>query len=289
MNFLDLSADLSDYDRAQIVILGIPYEASTTYGQGTRNGPAAIIQASSQVELYDAGLDLEPCHVGIATRMPFEEFAEPEQTINTVSMTCKKLLDDKKFVVGLGGEHTVSVGLVMAQRDFNPDMWVLQIDAHSDLRDTYAGSKWNHACTMARIGEICPYVGVGIRSGIEGERNKLAPPSKLWYAHEMYGDPRWPEAVLETLGDPVYITIDLDFFDPSVVPSVGTPEPGGFQWVETLSFLRKVASSRRIVGFDVVELSPKPGFVASDFLAAKLIYKLIGYVFEDTPRKGLAI
>ncbi len=184
-------------------------------------------------------------------------------------------------MVGLGGEHTVTVGLVRAHKTFYPEMWVLQLDAHSDLRQQYHDSPLNHACVMARVQEMCPFVGVGIRSGVAGERGALKAPATLFYAHEMYRNPSWAEAVLQKLGDPVYVTIDLDFFDPAEAPAVGTPEPGGFHWIQTLEFLRQVAQSRRIIGFDVVELMPRPGLPASDFFAAKLIYKLIGYIFAD--------
>jgi len=265
-----------------VVVLGVPYEASTTYGKGAAGGPQAIIEASSQVEFYDEELDTEICEIGIATEMPFRKFdPDPERAVNQIAAACGRLLAQKKFVVGLGGEHTVSLGLVQAFKKLYPDMWVLQLDAHSDLRDRYHDSPFNHACVMARIQELCPYFGLGIRSAIKGEREFLRPPSQILYAYEMYQNPNCAELVLEKLGNPIYITIDLDFFDPAFVPSVGTPEPGGFGWVETLSFLRKVVESRKILGFDVVELSPRPGFAASDFWAARLVYKLIGYIFAS--------
>jgi agmatinase len=279
-NFLDLPDRLSDFDKARIVVLGVPYEASTTYGKGTADGPLAIIEASSQVEFYDEELDAEICDIGIATEMPFRKFdPDPERAVNQIAAACERLLEQEKFVVGLGGEHTVSLGLVQAFKKFYPDMWVLQLDAHSDLRDRYHDSPFNHACVMARVQELCPYFGVGIRSGIKDERGLLKTPSRILYAHEMYQNPNWGEAVLEGVGEPLYITIDLDFFDPAFVPSVGTPEPGGFGWVETLRFLRNVARARKIIGFDVVELLPRPGFAAADFFAARLVYKLLGYIF----------
>ena len=279
-NFLDLPPELSNPDTSKVVVVGFPYEATTTYGKGTAKGPEAIIEASSMIEFYDEELDAEPCQIGIATDMSLGRFsADHKEAVQQMSMACEQWLSKKKFVVGLGGEHTVTVGLVRALKRIYPNLWVLQLDAHSDLRDEYQGSSFSHACAMARIQEMCPYVGLGIRSALKGEQSWLKPPSKVIYAHKMHRDRNWAEAALQTLGDPVFITIDLDFFDPSAVPSVGTPEPGGFQWVETMDFLKQVIRTRKVVGFDVVELCPKPGFAASDFFAAKLIYKMLGYVF----------
>jgi len=285
--FLDLPPEQADLGDARAVILPLPFEATTTYGKGTGRGPAAIIEASTQVELYDEELNEEPCQIGIATARPPEGFSsDPEEAIAQISAACEVLLERGKFVVGLGGEHTVSVGLIRAYSKYFPDVRVLQLDAHSDLRDIYQGSKFNHACVMARVSEICPYVGVGVRSGVAGERAVLNPPSRLIYAHEMRRNTEWVEEVVGALAGPVYITIDLDFLDPSIMPSVGAPEPGGFLWYETLEFLRQVINSHTVVGFDVVELSPKTDLPASDFLAAKLIYKLLGYLFEDELEKS---
>lgn len=281
-NFLDLPQELSNPDTSKVVVVGFPYEATTTYGKGTAKGPEAIIEASSMIEFYDEELDAETCQIGIATDLSLTSFSAGHETaVNEIATACERWLSKKKFVVGLGGEHTVTVGLVQAFKKVYPDMWVLQLDAHSDLRDEYQGSLFSHASAMARIQEMCPYVGVGIRSALKGEQSWLKPPSKVIYAHEMHRERNWPETALKALGDPVFITIDLDFFDPSAVPSVGTPEPGGFHWVETVDFLKQVIRSRKVVGFDVVELSPKPGFTASDFFAAKLIYKTLGHIFAQ--------
>lgn len=280
-NFLDLPPELSDPERARAAVLCLPYEATTSYGKGTRRGPESIVRASTQVELYDEELEVEPCEVGIATVRPFEAgFPETgEPAVRRIAEACHSLLQAGKFVAALGGEHTVSVGLVEAHRAAFADLWVLQLDAHSDLRQEYQGTRWSHACTMARIGELCPFVGIGLRSGIRGERSDLAPPSRIFYAHEMRRDPDWPERVLDALGEHVYLTLDLDFFDPAIMPAVGTPEPGGFWWNETLTFLRTLCTRKTVVGFDVVELAPISGLAAPDFLAARLVYKLLGYRF----------
>ncbi|MFQ5824494.1 MAG: agmatinase [bacterium] len=281
-DYLDLPKYLTNLENAQVVILSIPYESSTTYGKGTKNGPKAILEASQHIETYDEELEIEPCQMGISTQMPFDSLDPvPEKSIMQITEACENFLKQNKFVVSLGGEHTVTVGVIQAFKKYFPNMWVLQLDAHSDLRDSYMNSPLNHACVMARVAELCPYIGLGIRSSIPDERELLKAPSKIFYAFEMTQNPSWPDQALAQLGDLVYITIDLDFFDPSVVSAVGTPEPGGFQWYETLRFLKRVAETKRIIGFDVVELSTKPNFVVSDFFAAKLIYKLLGYIFQD--------
>lgn len=281
LNFLDLPAHLTDLDRGKVAILCLPYEATTTYGKGTQFGPQAIVDASHQVELYDEELDLEPGQIGISTLMPFDSFdVNAENAMAQINGACYDLLKQDKFVIGLGGEHTITVGMVEAFKKRYPDLWVLQLDAHSDLRNEYHGSKLNHACVMARVNEICPFLGLGIRSGIKDERALLKSPSRIHYAHELHQNSDWVDVLIEPLGEPVYITIDLDFFDPAIVPAVGTPEPGGFFWYETLKFLKNVIRTRKVVGFDIVELRPRTGFPESDFLAAKLAYKLIGYVLE---------
>jgi len=280
--FLDLPPELSDYETSRVAILSLPFEATTTYGKGTANGPEAIIDASAQVEFYDEELDAEPCAIGIATVRPIAVFeSKPEAATSQIEAACTSLLNNEKYVVGLGGEHTVTVGMVRSFAKKFPDISVLQLDAHSDLRDSYKGSNYNHACVMKRVTEVCPYVGVGIRSGIPGERAELAPNSKLIYAHEMVSNQNWQDDALRGLKKQVYITVDLDFFDPAIMPSVGTPEPGGFHWYETLGFLRRVFASHEVLGFDIVELLPNENAPASDFLAAKLVYKMIGMSFSQ--------
>ncbi len=287
--FLDLPPELSGFNESKVAILSLPYEATTSYGKGTKAGPEAIIQASTQVEFYDEELDCEPCQAGISTVRPFTSFPKkPEVAVGEIKRAGSNLLARNKFVVGLGGEHTVTVGLVRAMTEKYPGLSVLQLDAHSDLRDTYEGTPFSHACVMRRILEMCSYVGLGIRSSIPGQRKILGSDSHIFYAHEMIRHANWPDWILGRLGNPVYVTIDLDFFDPSLVPSVGTPEPGGFQWYETLSLLREISTKRTIVGFDVVELTPQKYAPASDFIAAKLVYKLLGYIFtarDDVSKK----
>lgn len=281
-NFLGLEPKLSDYENAQVAILPLPYEATTSYGAGTKRGPAAIIKASQQVEFFDEELNLEPCQVGIATvKAPNFGKASGKQAIKKIADSCRVLLNDDKFVIGLGGEHSVTPGMVQAMHEKYPDLWVVQLDAHSDLRDSYGGSPYSHASAMARVNEFCPFVGLGIRSGIIGERERLQPPSRVYYAHEMrdLGAARWKKEVFAHLGTSVYLTIDLDFFNPAEMPAVGTPEPGGFGWYEALDFLRELFARHEVIGADIVELMPLRGMSGADFFAARLAYKLIGYKF----------
>jgi len=281
-NFLGLEPKLSDYKNAKVAILPLPYEATTSYGAGTKRGPAAIIKASQQVEFFDEELNAESCQVGIATtKAPAFGKASGVKAVKMIADSCRQLLNDGKFVIGLGGEHTVTPGMVQAMHEKYPALWVIQLDAHSDLRNEYAGSPYSHACAMARVIEFCPLIGLGIRSGIIGERERLKPPSRVFYAHEMrqFGAARWMEEVFSLVGTRVYLTIDLDFFNPAEMPAVGTPEPGGFGWYEALDFFRELFARCEVVGGDIVELMPLRGQTGSDFFAARLAYKLIGYKF----------
>ena len=279
-NFLGLEPRYAKYQTANAVILPLPYEASTSYHQGARQGPRAMIRASQQVEFYDEELNLEPYTIGIAmAAAPAFSRATPRRAVDRIAKACGKLFDDGKFVVGLGGEHTVTVGMHQAIVERVPDVWVVQLDAHSDLRQEYQGSPLSHACVMARVTELSPAIMLGIRSGIMGERESLKAPSQLLYACEMRQNAHWQEEVFSRLGKNVYLTIDLDFFNPAEMPSVGTPEPGGFGWYETLDFLRRLFANHNVVACDIVELCPITGMVAPDFFAARLAYKLIAYKF----------
>jgi len=280
-NFLRLEDTFANFAKAQSVVLPVPYEATTTYNRGTVNGPAAILAASHQVELYDEELDREPFTVGVATLPPvqFQDNPDHEAALDAIGERGRAVMQTGKFLLSLGGEHSITIPLVERAVEVFPDLGVLQLDAHSDLRDSYEGSAYNHACVMARVNEMCDFVGIGVRSGIAGERGELRPGARLFYAHEMRQDPQWPDKVLDALPENVYLTLDLDYFDPAIMPAVGTPEPGGFHWHETLQFLRLLFEERNVVACDVVELAPIDGLVHPDFLAAKLVYKLIAYRF----------
>jgi agmatinase len=271
----------SPLETSRAVILPVPYEGTVSYQPGTRHGPSAIIDASSHLELYDQELDAEPFRVGIHTAQPlWPDFSGPEQMLDKISRLCRQHLQQDKFLIVLGGEHSVTVGAIRAHLERHPDMSVLQLDAHADLRDQYHHTKWGHASVMRRIEELCPTVGVGIRSLSKEEMEfARARDLQILLAHQIHGHQDWISRAVDHLTEKIYVTIDLDVLDPGIMPAVGTPVPGGLSWHQALALLRQVAANKEVVGFDVVELSPIPGQVAPDFLAAKLIYKFIGYVF----------
>ena len=279
LTFGGLLPEESAFERAQVVILPIPYEQTTTYGTGTKEGPQAIIAASRHMELYDEELDFEAFRLGIHTLREIETVASgPQAMLERITEVARDLLRRGKFVIGLGGEHTISFGLVRAFAERFPGLSVLQFDAHADLRDTYQGTPYNHASVLRRISELVPAVQVGIRSLSREEAEWVkARGKKLFYAAEVLTSPTIATEISDALTDDVYITICLDGLDPSIMPAVGTPEPGGLGWYDVLRIVRRVAETRHVVGFDVVELFPMPGNIAPDFLAAKLVYKVLGY------------
>ncbi|MCJ7496949.1 MAG: agmatinase [candidate division Zixibacteria bacterium] len=284
-NFLGIPRIYSDYKRSKFVILPVPYEQTTTYKGGTREGPQAIISASKQVELFDEELYTEPYKVGIYTSDELESTSKgAEEMIEKIYKVGRSLLKDNKIIVMLGGEHTISIGMIKAFKEKYKDLSVLQLDAHADLRENYQENRFSHACTMRRVREFVPAIGVGIRNLSMEEHNWIKKNKiNLFYAQKREKD--WSDKVLSSLSDEVYLTFDLDFLDPSIMPSVGTPEPGGFLWYETLDFLKTLTLKKKIVGFDIVELCPQPGNVAPDFLTAKLIYKLIGYIVTENEKR----
>jgi agmatinase len=279
-NFLGIPKKYCHLNKSKFVILPIPYEGTSSYKTGTKDGPQAIINASKQVEFYDEELKIEAYKAGICTLDELEpDVSSPEKMVEKIYNVAKGLLNKKRILIGLGGEHTVSIGLVKACKEMYKDLSVLQLDAHADLRDSYQGSKYSHACVMRRIKAFCDYVGVGIRS-ISQEETSFAKKEKirLFFAREIKDDPGFVDNILKSLSQNVYLTFDLDYFDPSIMSAVGTPEPGGPGWYETLDLLKSVIKNRNVVGLDLVELSPLPGIAAPDFLAAKLLYKIIGCI-----------
>jgi agmatinase len=283
-NFGGIPEEHARYETSRAAIFPVPLERTTTYGHGTRNGPAAIIAASKNMELYDEELELEPYkEIGIHTLPPIDTMDGRLDEVITELFTAElALLDDEKFPVVLGGEHSLTPPLVSAMAKKFKDLTVLQIDAHADLRDEYQANPASHACAMRRVVEVCPAVQVGIRS-LSEEEAKAIPHlrTKIYWAKDVLRAPvkSWIANVLSDLSPHVYLTIDLDGFDPSIVPATGTPEPGGLDWYQVTSLIRAVAGHQKIVGMDVVELLPQPGDHASDFLAAKLVYKCLGYIF----------
>ena len=275
-NFAAIPPRYADFETSRVVILPVPYDSTTEWRSGSRDGPMAIIDASQYLEHYDHELDRELYLVGIHTLRELRpSMRGPEETVARVNEVASDLVGKEKFVAMLGGEHSLTVGMVRALRERFDRLSVLQLDAHADLRDEYEDSKYSHACVMRRVLECCPIVQVGIRSMSQEEyrflaKNQLRP----FFAQ---GLPLDEEAIVSALSEDVYITIDLDVLDPSIMSAVSTPEPGGMSWHEVLRILRRVAERRRIVGFDVVELCPREGPLSCAFLAAKLAYKLIGY------------
>lgn len=262
----------SDYKDADVVILPIPYDETSTYVKGADKGPAAILEASNQLENYSIEAEEDICSNTKIHTSSIKTVKDIKKMHDTIYKKASELLSKNKFIVSLGGEHSISAGVVKAYKEKYPKLSVLQLDAHDDLRDEFEGSKYNHACVMKRIREICPAVQVGIRS-VE----KRTADQDIFYAKDMHDNDGWMDKAISKLSGDVYITFDLDFLDPSIMPSTGTPEPGGLLWYQTLKFLKKVAEKKNIVGFDVIELCPIKGMVAPDFLAAKLVYTLIGY------------
>ncbi|MHC4130520.1 MAG: agmatinase [Planctomycetota bacterium] len=276
----DFPEQHTDYDTAGIVIIPVPYEKTTTYIKETGKGPAAILEAWPNLEFYDIETDTEVYKHGIYIDTPVNEDISPEEMLHAVADRVATHINNKKFTVLLGGEHTVSIGSARAHTDNFKNITILQLDAHADLRDEYLGSKYNHACTMARIKEFAPIIQVGIRA-LDAAEKQAIEPEKMFFAKDIYNNTAWIKKVIDQLTDNVYITIDLDALDPSIMPSVGTPEPGGLLWYDVLALLKAVSEKKSIVGFDLVELCPQPGSIASNFTAAKLIYKLLSYKFAQ--------
>jgi agmatinase len=269
-----------DYPGSAIVILPVPYDVTSTWQKGAGRGPDAIMQASVYLEFYDIETNCEVHRFGIFTADPITKENTPERLVNAVFRKVRSLISDNKFPVLVGGNHTVSIGAFHAFSEQFENFSILQLDAHSDLRNEYKGSRFNHACTMARAREYAHAVQVGIRS-MSAEEIMVADQDNIYYAHDLYYNKSLYDKALNSLNKNVYITIDLDVFDPALMPSTGTPEPGGPDYYEVMHFLRDVASQRNIVGFDVVELCPSSSNKVPDFVAAKIIYQLLSYIFCD--------
>lgn len=279
IHYGDLSHPYNDRDYSGIVMVPVPYDATSTWIKGAVRGPVAILEASANMELYDIETDSEVYKKGIHTDRPLNVPDDPSSMVALVEKRVNYWLDRKKTVVTLGGEHSISLGAVLAHHRIYPMMSVLQLDAHTDLRPEYEGSPFNHACVMARIREYCPVTQVGIRS-MDAVEKAFIQPDRFFPQEQLRNESDWMDRVIRTLDDQVYLTLDLDVLDPSFMPSTGTPEPGGMDWYTLLALLRKVAENRKVIGFDVVELCPVESNKAPDFLAAKLIYKILSYIFK---------
>ncbi len=280
-SFCGLPNKPDDLEKASIAILPVPFDGTVSYRTGTRNGPRAIIEASKNMELYDSESGKEISDFGIFTLDELEPtLHSPEAMTIRIYETVGEIIKAGKFPVLLGGEHSITIGSVKAISENHKDLSVLQLDAHADLRDSYWGTRYSHASAMRRVLEFAPVTQVGIRSASKEEEKCLQENvEKIFWARKIVGQTKWLDRMINSLNDHVYITIDLDVLDPSIMPSVGTPEPGGLLWYETLEILRSVCEKKKIVGFDVVELLPNRDNVAPDFLSAKLVIKLIGYIY----------
>lgn len=288
-NFLAIDEKYSNYEDSLIAVLPVPFEQTTSYGKGTSKGPKAILDASHYVEFFDEELDRELCFEkgkGICALYPPEfKNLKGKKALELIYKYVKQLIDDKKFVVTLGGEHSISTAPIQAHFDSYKDLSILHFDAHSDLRQEYEGSKYSHASFAARVAEFTTSITqVGIRAQCKDEYDFIKEKKiNTFYAFEIrncvYGND-WQIKVIDTLKENVYITFDVDYFDPSIMPSTGTPEPNGFFWDETMKLLKMLGEKKNVVGFDVVELSPRKDFPYPDFLTAKLIYKMLNYFIK---------
>jgi agmatinase len=268
-------------ETSKIVLIPVPYDGTSTWQKGADRGPQAFLHASENMELYDIETESEVYKQGIYLDDPVTENSSPEAMVEAVHKRTKEYIIRNKFVTIFGGEHSISIGTIRAFNECFDDLTVLHIDAHADLRKEYDGSSCNHACAVYEANQNTNLVQVGIRS-MDIAETRVMDQEKVFFAHEMAKDDYWIDNVIEALGENVFITFDLDALDPSIMPSTGTPEPGGLFWYETLEFLKQVFAERNVVGFDIVELCPNEIDKASDFVAAKLYYKMLTYKFIGT-------
>ncbi|MEJ2113718.1 MAG: agmatinase [Flavobacteriaceae bacterium] len=278
--YAGISEEYSKLEQAKIVLIPVPYDGTSTWQKGADQGPEAFLKASENMELYDIETETEVYKQGVFLAEPIIENSSPESVVDEVHKITKKYIKRNKFVTLFGGEHSISIGSIRAFNECFNNLTVLQIDAHADLRESYQGSKCNHACAVYEASQTTNLIQVGIRSMDIMEKTVMEE-DKVYFAHEMAIDDTWMDSAIDQMTENVFITFDLDALDPSIMPSTGTPEPGGLLWYETLEFLNKVFSEKNVVGFDIVELCPNKKDKSSDFLAAKLYYKMLSYKFQD--------
>ena len=277
--YAGISKEFSKLETSKIVLIPVPYDGTSTWQKGADQGPEAFLHASENMELYDIETKTEVYKHGVYLTNPITENSSPEAMVDAVHQATKNYIKKNKFVTVFGGEHSVSIGTVRAFNDMYPSLTVLQLDAHADLRKTYGGSTCNHACAMYEASQNTNLIQVGIRS-MDVMEKTVMDEEKTYFAHEMAIDDNWMDSAIDQMTENVFITIDLDAFDPSIMPSTGTPEPGGLLWYEALEFLKQVFEEKNVVGFDIVELCPNKIDKSSDFLAAKLYYKMLSYKFQ---------
>jgi len=278
--YAGIDKEFATPEKSKISLIPVPYDGTSTWQKGADKGPEAFLKASENMELYDIETETEVYKQGIFLHDPVTENSSPKAMAEEVHRVTKEEIIKNKFVTLFGGEHSVSIGAIRAFNECFDNLTVLQIDAHADLRKEYEGTPYNHACAVYEASQNTNLIQVGIRS-MDISEKRVMDKEKVFFAHEMATDEYWPDQVMELLTDNVYITFDLDAFDPSILPSTGTPEPGGLFWYETLEFLRSVFTEKNVVGFDIMELCPNEVDKSSDFAAAKLYYKMLSYKFMN--------
>ena len=277
--YAGIPAEYNKLETSKVVLIPVPYDGTSTWQKGADKGPAAFLAASENMELYDIETNSEAYKNGVYLADAITEASSPEAMVEAVYRQTKNYITRNKFVTLIGGEHSVSIGSIRAFNEGFEDLTVVQIDAHADLRKEYEGSSCNHACAVHEASKNTNLIQVGIRS-MDVSELKWMNKDQTFFAHEIREEEYWSDAAVDLMTDNVFITIDLDCFDPSILPSTGTPEPGGLLWYETLDFLKKIFKEKNVVGFDIVELCPNPAEKSSDFLAAKLYYKMLCYKFK---------
>ncbi|WP_242131433.1 agmatinase [Aestuariivivens marinum] len=278
--YAGIPEEFAKLEQAKIVLIPVPYDGTSTWQKGADKGPQAFLDASANMELYDIETDTEVYQQGVYLADAVTENSSPEAMVDTVHKVTKQYIKKNKFVTIFGGEHSISIGTIRAFNEMFPSLTVLHIDAHADLRKSYEGTSCNHACAVYEASQTTNLIQVGIRS-MDIMETTVMDTDKTYFAHEMAVDDTWMDSAIDQMTDNVFITFDLDALDPSILPSTGTPEPGGLFWYETLDFLKQVFSEKNVVGFDIVELCPNSKEKSSDFLAAKLYYKMLSYKFMN--------
>ena len=279
LRFAGIEEEYTAFDQAKILLQSIPFDGTSTWGKGANKGFSAFMDAAENMELYDIETDSEVYKKGIHILDQLDGFSSPEEMYHSVYQTTKEQLDFNKFLTYFGGEHSISIGVIQAFSEHYSDLTVLQLDAHADLRPIYHESPYNHACAMYQAQQNTNLIQVGIRSMDISEKATMNQ-DQVFFADEIHQSNTWIEKSIDLMTENVYITVDLDVFDPSIMPATGTPEPGGMQWYQVINYLRKVFKSKHVVGFDIVELAPIEGFHSPQFLAAKLYYKMLSYKFS---------
>jgi len=279
-NYAGIEDEFASFENAAVLLQSIPYDGTSTWGKGADKGFAAFMDASANMELYDIETKSEVYKRGVHLLPEITEKSSPEAMFRATYESARKVIETGKFPTFFGGEHSISIGLIKAFYESYENLTVLQLDAHTDLRPEYLGTPYNHACAVYDASKNCNLIQVGIRSMDRSEKEHLKK-SHCYFAHEIHGHDDWMKESISQMTDNVYITLDLDVFDPSILPGTGTPEPGGMDWYTMMTYLKKVFRKRNVVGFDIVELAPIPGNKVSEFLVAKLYYKMLTYKFEN--------